>query len=171
MRSCKFDQLVQIVREILQEDHKVLVFSQFVKALAVIKDHFEQEGLPFSYIDGSMTAKSRSREVREFEKRDGKKLFLLSLRAGGIGINLTSADYVVLFDPWWNPAVESQAIDRTHRIGQTRKVIAYKLIVKDTVEEKILDLQEKKKKLVREIVAADETFFKSLSKDDILNLF
>jgi superfamily II DNA or RNA helicase len=171
VRSCKFEQLVQLVREILQEDHKVLVFSQFVKALSVMRDHFEREGLAFSYIDGSMSARNRSQEVRAFEKRDGNKLFLLSLRAGGIGINLTSADYVVLFDPWWNPAVESQAIDRTHRIGQTRKVIAYKLIVKDTVEEKILDLQEKKKKLVREIVGADEAFFKSLSKEDILNLF
>jgi superfamily II DNA or RNA helicase len=171
VRSCKFEQLVQLVREVLQEDHKVLVFSQFVKALAVIKEHFAREAIAFSYIDGTMPAKRRSQEVRAFEKRDGVKLFLLSLRAGGIGINLTSADYVILFDPWWNPAVESQAIDRTHRIGQTRKVIAYKLIVKDTVEEKILDLQEKKKRLVREIVAADASFFKSLSKEDILNLF
>jgi non-specific serine/threonine protein kinase len=136
-----------------------------------MKEHFEREGLAFSYIDGSMTATRRSREVRAFEKKDGARLFLLSLRAGGIGINLTSADYVVLFDPWWNPAVESQAIDRTHRIGQTRKVIAYKLIVKGTVEEKILELQDKKKKLVREIVAADAAFFKSLTSEDVLNLF
>jgi non-specific serine/threonine protein kinase len=171
MGSCKYEQLILLVQEILQENHKVLIFSQFVKALAIIREHFEREGIEFSYIDGSMSAKSRGQEVRRFERKDGIKLFLLSLRAGGIGLNLTAADYVILFDPWWNPAVETQAIDRTHRIGQTQKVIAYKLIVKGTVEEKILELQEKKKKLVREIIAADGSFFKSLSKEDILNLF
>jgi non-specific serine/threonine protein kinase len=109
--------------------------------------------------------------VRRFGRKDGPKLFLLSLKAGGLGINLTAADYVILFDPWWNPAVESQAIDRTHRIGQTQKVIAYRLIVKGTVEEKVLELQEKKKRLLRELISAESGFFKSLTKEDIMGLF
>ena len=99
------------------------------------------------------------------------KLFLLSIKAGGVGINLTAADYVILFDPWWNPAVESQAIDRSHRIGQKKNVFAYKLIVKDTIEEKILMLQEKKKKLVEDIITEESSFFKSLRKEDIIELF
>jgi len=171
IKSCKFEQLKSIVEEILQEKHKILIFSQFVKSLAIIKEYFEKEGFQFSYIDGSVSAGKRMKQIRNFQKKEGVDLFLLSLKAGGTGINLTSADYVILFDPWWNPAVESQAIDRTHRIGQTQKVIAYKMIVKATVEEKILMLQEKKKKLVREIITADSSFFKSLTKKDIINLF
>lgn len=169
--SCKYEQLIALVKEILQEDHKLLIFSQFVKALKIIRENFEKERIEFSYIDGSMSAKSRGQEVRRFGRKDGPKLFLLSLKAGGLGINLTAADYVILFDPWWNPAVESQAIDRTHRIGQTQKVIAYRLIVKGTVEEKVLELQEKKKRLLRELISAESGFFKSLTKEDIMGLF
>jgi len=110
-------------------------------------------------------------QIKKFQENEEVKVFLLSLKAGGVGINLTAADYVILFDPWWNPAVEAQAIDRTHRIGQTRKVIAYKMITKDTVEEKILELQKKKKELVENIITTEASFYKSLKKADIIDLF
>jgi SNF2 family DNA or RNA helicase len=155
--------------DILSENHKILVFSQFVKSLEIIKEHCEKNNYKYSYIDGS--TKERKKQIDEFQNQDDINVFLLSLKAGGVGINLTAADYVIIFDPWWNPAVEAQAIDRSHRIGQTKKVIAYKLIVKDTVEEKILKLQEKKKKLVSEIVTEESSFFKALKKEDVLDLF
>lgn len=171
IQSCKFEQLKNIVEEILQEKHKIIIFSQFVESLAIMKDYFEKEAYRFSYIDGAVPAGKRMKEIKNFQEKEEIRLFLLSLKAGGIGVNLTSADYVILFDPWWNPAVENQAIDRAHRIGQTQKVIAYKMIVKDTVEEKILQLQEKKKSLVRELITSESSFFKSLSKKDIIGLF
>jgi non-specific serine/threonine protein kinase len=118
-----------------------------------------------------MNAGKRKIEISTFQENEDYKVFLLSLKAGGVGINLTSADYVILFDPWWNPAVESQAVDRLHRIGQTRKVLAYKMVVKDTVEEKMLALQERKKKLVSELITTESGFFKSLSKEDVVRLF
>ncbi|PKL16878.1 MAG: hypothetical protein CVV49_13995 [Spirochaetae bacterium HGW-Spirochaetae-5] len=167
--SCKFDLFRDMFDEILAEGHKVLVFSQFVKSLKIIEADIVTKNLKYSYIDGS--TKKRDVEIKKFQDDASVNIFLLSLKAGGVGINLTSADYVILFDPWWNPAVEAQAVDRAHRIGQTRKVTAYKLIVKDTVEEKILKLQEKKKALVRDLISEEASFFKSLSGDDIINLF
>lgn len=167
--SCKFDAFREMLDEILMEDHKVLVFSQFVQVLDILKEYLETSGRPFAYIDGS--TRNREKQIKLFQEDENVRIFLLSIKAGGVGINLTGADYVILFDPWWNPAVEAQAIDRTHRIGQTRKVIAYKYIVRDTVEEKILRLQEKKKKLFQELITEDAGFFKSLSRDDIVDLF
>jgi SNF2 family DNA or RNA helicase len=113
----------------------------------------------------------RKIEIDKFQENEDHRIFILSLKAGGVGINLTSADYVILFDPWWNPAVENQAIDRLYRIGQSRKVIAYKMVVKNTVEEKMLELQERKKKLVGQLITTESSFFKSLEKEDIARLF
>ena len=164
-------QLKDMVDEILQENHKIVIFSQFVKCLDIIKKYFNRKNLDYSYIDGSLNAGKRKEEINTFQENEDRKIFLLSLKAGGVGINLTSADYVILFDPWWNPAVENQAVDRLHRIGQLRKVMAYKMVVKNTVEEKILELQERKKKLVSQLITTESSFFKSLKKEDIARLF
>jgi len=167
--SCKFEAMKDMLEDILEEGHKVLIFSQFVKSLKIIEKHINSLGIKYSYLDG--TVKNREEEIRKFQNQKEISIFLLSLKAGGVGINLTAADYVILFDPWWNPAVENQAIDRAHRIGQDHKVIAYKMIVKNTVEEKIVKLQERKKKLVTEVVAEDNAFLKTLTKDDVIDLF
>ncbi|HOJ63757.1 MAG TPA: DEAD/DEAH box helicase [Spirochaetota bacterium] len=169
LESTKFETLKDVIEEILMEDHKILLFSQFVQSLKIIEDYVKKKNIQYSYIDGQ--TKKRDVEIKKFQEDKNVKLFLISLKAGGVGINLTAADYVILFDPWWNPAVENQAVDRSHRIGQTKKVIVYRLIVKDTVEERILELQQRKKELVSELVTEDASFFKSLSKDDIMKLF
>jgi SNF2 family DNA or RNA helicase len=167
--SAKFDFFTEIIDDIVGEGHKVLIFSQFVEVLKRIKSHIEKNKYEYSYIDGQ--TKNREKEIDNFQKNEKCSLFLLSLKAGGVGINLTKADYVILYDPWWNPAVESQAIDRCHRIGQKNKVIVYKMIVKDSIEEKILAMQEKKKSLVKDIISEESTFYKSLNKEDIISLF
>ncbi len=169
--SGKFEQLKENIDELIQENHKILIFSQFVQALKIISSYLDSINLKYSYLDGSTTSTKRSKIIKEFQKNDELKIFLLSLKAGGVGINLTAADYVFIFDPWWNPAVEMQAIDRAHRIGQKRKVFSFKLIAKETVEEKILKLQERKKNLVKDIITTESSFFKSLSKKDIIDLF
>jgi superfamily II DNA or RNA helicase len=169
VESCKFDLFTDMLSDIVSEGHKVLVFSQFVKSLSYMEAHLKDRSFDYAYIDGS--TKKRDEQIQKFQNSPDVKVFLLSLKAGGVGINLTAADYVILFDPWWNPAVETQAIDRAHRIGQTRKVTAYKLIVKNTVEEKILKLQEKKRVLVSDLIAEETSFFKSLSGSDIVDLF
>jgi non-specific serine/threonine protein kinase len=169
VESIKFETLKDLMEEIIEEKHKVLLFSQFVKSLKIIEDEVKRKNIKYSYIDGQ--TKKRDVQIKKFQEDDNINLFLLSLKAGGVGINLTAADYVILFDPWWNPAVETQAVDRSHRIGQTKKVMVYKLIVKDTVEEKILELQNKKKELVSKLITEEASFFKSLSKKDIMNLF
>jgi non-specific serine/threonine protein kinase len=169
VESCKFEALKEMVSEIISEDHKVLIFSQFVKVLDQLREHFDEKKVDYSYIDGS--TRKRAEEIKRFQEDEKRKLFLLSLKAGGVGINLTAADYVIIFDPWWNPAVEAQAIDRSHRIGQTRRVIAYKYIVKNTIEEKMLELQNKKKKLVDDIISDESTLLTSLSRDEIMDLF
>ncbi len=171
IESSKFDLLKDTIDEILEEDHKIVIFSQFVETLKIIGTHLNAQQLPYAYIDGSIPAVKRKSEINRFQKDNNVKVFLLSLKAGGVGINLTAADYVILFDPWWNPAAESQAIDRTHRIGQKRNVIAYKMIVKDSIEEKILALQQRKKVLVDNIITTESSFYKSMTKNDILNLF
>lgn len=167
--SCKFESLKELVSEIIQEEHKVLIFSQFVGSLKKIRKYIEGQNIKYSYLDGS--TKNRKKEIQNFQTHEDIPIFLLSLKAGGVGINLTAADYVILFDPWWNPAVETQAVDRSHRIGQTKKVIVYKMIVKDTVEEKILKLQAKKKELTASLITEEARFFKSLTKEDILQIF
>jgi SNF2 family DNA or RNA helicase len=152
----------------IRDDHKILVFSQFVKHLSILADHLKEEKIDFAYLDGS--TKDRAAQVERFQEDSQLKVFLISLKAGGLGLNLTQADYVFILDPWWNPAIEAQAVDRAHRIGQENKVFTYKFITKDTVEEKILALQSRKKKLAAELITTEESFVKSLSKDDIQSL-
>ncbi len=165
--------LEELLREVLENtsDHKLLIFSQFTEMLALVKNVFIQHKIRHLYLDGSTPAARRKELVDEFQNSKNIKAFLISLKAGGLGLNLTSADYVYLIDPWWNPAVEDQAIDRTHRIGQTQKVFAYKMICKDTVEEKILQLQQKKKTLSKELISEEKSFIKKLTKDDVAFLF
>lgn len=163
--SGKFENVIHTLDNVLKGGHKVLIFSQFVKHLTIFKHHFEKELIPFAYLDGS--TKNRGEIVSEFQENKDLKVFLISIKAGGVGLNLTQADYVFILDPWWNPAVEQQAIDRSHRIGQEKKVFIYKFIAKDTVEEKILALQNRKKRLASSLITTEESFFKSLSKEDI----
>ena len=165
----KYDAFIEMLADILAEGHKMLVFSQFVKMLKVLRAHCDEHALVYEYLDGSTT--DRKERVERFQNDESVKLFLISLKAGGTGLNLTAADYVIHYDPWWNPAVEMQATDRTHRIGQTKQVFAYKLITRETVEEKILALQEKKQALVKSIITTDSGFMKSLTKEDVEVLF
>jgi non-specific serine/threonine protein kinase len=167
--SGKFEALKEILETILAEDHKVLVFSQFVRMLRIISGYLNENAVPYAYLDGH--TKDREQPVQQFQTDPAIRVFLISLRAGGFGLNLTAADYVILYDPWWNPAVEAQAIDRTHRIGQDKQVFSYKLIMRDSVEEKILQLQDRKKKLVSELIATDSGMFKHLTVEDIEVLF
>lgn len=163
----------ELMREIQENSggHKLLVFSQFTEMLQLIGKELELAGIAYCYLDGSTPAAKRKIEVERFQQDETIQVFLISLKAGGVGLNLTAADYVYLVDPWWNPAAEQQAIDRTHRIGQTRKIFAYKMICKDTVEEKILKLQEKKKSLADDLINEDSSFLKKLTKDDVAFLF
>ena len=139
--------------------------------LSLIRMELEKKEIPYVYLDGSTPAKERKNVVASFQENADYRVMLISLKAGGVGLNLTSADYVYLVDPWWNPATEQQAIDRTHRIGQTQKVFAYKMICKDSIEEKILHLQDKKKSLSADIISGESSFVKKLTRDDIQFLF
>jgi hypothetical protein len=163
--SAKLDLLLPQLTEVLDEGHKALVFSQFTSMLAIVRDRLDQEKIPYEYLDGR--TRNRGDKVERFQNDPGCKLFLISLKAGGLGLNLTAAEYVFLLDPWWNPAVEAQAIDRTHRIGQTSPVFAYRLIVKDTVEEKVLELQKHKRDLADAILSADNSLIRSLGREDL----
>jgi SNF2 family DNA or RNA helicase len=151
--------------EVLDGGHKVLVFSQFTSFLAILRRLLDARSIPYEYLDGKTT--DRQGRVAHFQEDPECRLFLVSLKAGGQGLNLTAADYIYILDPWWNPAVEAQAVDRAHRIGQTRRVFAYRLIAKDTVEEKILALQARKRDLADSIVRADNTMISTLSADDV----
>ncbi|SDE17279.1 Helicase conserved C-terminal domain-containing protein [Mucilaginibacter pineti] len=163
--SGKFENVVHTLANVLDGGHKVLIFSQFVKQLTIYREHFDREGVPYVYLDGS--TQNRGDVVKKFQEDTKTRVFLISIKAGGVGLNLTEADYVFILDPWWNPAVEQQAIDRTHRIGQTKNVFIYKFITKDSVEEKILALQQRKLSLSRALITTEESFIKSLSADDI----
>lgn len=165
----KLDILLPHIEELIEEGHKSLVFSQFTSMLSIVKEHFDKRGISYVYLDGK--TRNRKQVVEQFQNDPNTKVFLISLKAGGLGLNLTSAEYVFLLDPWWNPAVEAQAIDRAHRVGQTRQVFAYRLICKDTVEEKILDLQKKKRELADAILAAEEgSVLDSLTAEDLEQL-
>lgn len=167
--SGKFKEVTYMAETAMAEGHKVLVFSQFVSQLAIYKKWFDDEKIGYCYLDGSMTNEARQKAVQTFQEGN-TPFFLISLKAGGFGLNLTSADYVFMLDPWWNPAVERQAIDRAHRIGQTQNVFIYKFITRDSVEEKILALQEKKKLLADNIIETDESIIKQIDADEILAL-
>jgi SNF2 family DNA or RNA helicase len=147
----------------------VLVFSQFVSMLSLIKQALDEDGVRYAYLDGS--TKDRQGAVEAFQADDGPPVFLISLKAGGSGLNLTAADTVIHFDPWWNPAVEDQATDRAHRIGQTKVVTTYRLIAKGTIEEKILELGAKKRELVGAVLSEDMGGAKKLTKGDLEDLF
>jgi non-specific serine/threonine protein kinase len=165
--------LEELGREISENigDHKALIFSQFLGMLALIKERMKELEIDYEYFDGSTSAPDREKAIQRFQNDDNCRVFLISLKAGGVGLNLTAADYVYIVDPWWNPAVEQQAIDRTHRIGQTKNIFAYRMICKDTVEDKILKLQERKRALAAELITDDATFVKSLSREDVEYLF
>ncbi|MBX2923935.1 MAG: SNF2 helicase associated domain-containing protein [Chitinophagaceae bacterium] len=165
--------LEEIGRELTENisNHKALIFSQFLGMLALIKGKLKELDVPFEYFDGSTSATDREKAITRFQNDDTCRVFLISLKAGGVGLNLTAADYVYIVDPWWNPAVEQQAIDRTHRIGQTKNIFAYRMICKDTIEDKILQLQERKRSLAKDLIADDSTFVKSLTREDVEYLF
>ncbi|MCA6449592.1 MAG: SNF2 helicase associated domain-containing protein [Chitinophagaceae bacterium] len=165
--------LEEIGREITENisNHKALVFSQFLGMLALIKEKMKELGVDYEYFDGSSTVAERERSIHRFQNDENCRVFLISLKAGGVGLNLTAADYVYIVDPWWNPAVEQQAIDRTHRIGQTKNIFAYRMICTDTVEDKILKLQERKRNLAKDLITDDEGFVKTLTKEDVEYLF
>lgn len=150
------------------KDHKILVFSQFVGMLDLLKPELERHGIPFEYLTGQ--TKDRGWKVANFQENEEIRVFLISLKAGGVGLNLTQADYIYLIDPWWNPATENQAIDRSYRIGQTKNVIAVRMICSNTVEEKILTLQKKKKLLAQNLLKTDGTKFQGLSKQDLMDI-
>lgn len=168
--SIKLKELMKHITE-KTGNHKILIFSQFLGMLGMIKTNLSKIGIDYEYLDGSIAPKKRQKSVKRFQENEGCRVFLISLKAGGVGLNLTAADYVYLVDPWWNPAAEQQAIDRTHRIGQTQKVFAYKMICTNTIEEKILQLQEKKKSLATDIISTEKSFIKKLKRADIAYLF
>jgi superfamily II DNA or RNA helicase len=165
---------LKILKEHIAENtpnHKILIFSQFVKMLKVIEKELQSEGMEYAYLDGQSNQKNRQENVRKFQEQEDCRIFLISLKAGGTGLNLMAADYVYLVDPWWNPAVENQAIDRCYRIGQDKKVIAYRMICKNTIEEKIMDLKSRKTAIAGDIISTDENTLKQLDKEDIMALF
>ena len=163
--SAKLDMLLPRLMEILDEGHKALVFSQFTSVLEILRMHLDLEKIGYEYLDGQ--TRDRAAPVERFQNDPAVRLFLISLKAGGLGLNLTAAEYVFLLDPWWNPAVEAQAIDRTHRIGQTRSVFAYRIIAKDTIEEKVLALQANKREIADAIITQDNSLIRNLSSEDL----
>ncbi|MBT9392193.1 DEAD/DEAH box helicase [Hymenobacter sp. NST-14] len=166
--SGKLREVIRMVKSVVSEGHKVLVFSQFVKHLDIVRAALDERQIAYAYLDGN--TRDRHKEVARFQETEELRVFLISLKAGGVGLNLTAADYVFILDPWWNPAVEAQAVDRAHRIGQERTVFTYKFITQNTVEEKILALQNKKIQLVTDLITTDEAIIKSLTREDIEEL-
>jgi SNF2 family DNA or RNA helicase len=163
--SAKFDALLPQLMEVREEGHKSLVFSQFTSLLALLRARLDADNVVYEYLDGK--TRDREQRVKRFQEDPDCGVFLISLKAGGLGLNLTAAEYVFLLDPWWNPAVEAQAIDRAHRIGQTRHVFAYRLLAADTVEDKIVELQQTKRDLADAIVRADTGLLRTLKPEDL----
>jgi SNF2 family DNA or RNA helicase len=163
--SSKIDLLLQQLEDVVAEERKALVFSQFTSLLKILRIRLDKLGFTYEYLDGR--TRDRALRVRRFQEDPECPLFLISLKAGGLGLNLTAAEYVFLLDPWWNPASEAQAIDRTHRIGQGKKVFAYRLIAKDTVEERVLELQQSKRELADAIISRDNRLIGELSREDL----
>ncbi len=169
--SGKMDKLRDLVREVRSGGRKALIFSQYTKLLGLIKKEFESQGIPYFSLDGRTPQKRRKQRVDAFQESEESCFFLISLKAGGTGLNLTAADYVFILDPWWNPAVEMQAVDRTHRIGQEKKVVSYRLISEASVEEKVLSLQEKKQEMVSSVLSGSNDMIKNLTREDLEHLF
>lgn len=168
--SGKYESVIESAKKIIENGHKVLIFSQFVQHLNLFKTHFEENKTPFLSIDGSVVSKKRQELVDLFQKDPKYQIFFIQLKSGGSGLNLTAADYVFILDPWWNPAVERQAMDRTHRIGQNKPVIVYKFISKESIEEKIIHLQEKKNRVSDDILDINEQNVNNWDKKEIINL-
>lgn len=163
--SAKLDVLLDQLAEVLDEGHKALVFSQFTSLLSIVRSSLESKGFGYEYLDGK--TQDRQARVEHFQNDPDCKVFLISLKAGGVGLNLTAADYVFILDPWWNPAAEAQAIDRAHRIGQTRRVCAYRLIAKGSIEEKVLELQDAKRDLATAIIGEENSLIRDLKAEDL----
>ncbi|ACT95781.1 DEAD/DEAH box helicase [Dyadobacter fermentans] len=166
--SGKFEDVLYKLQTVMSEDHKILIFSQYIKHLDLFRHYLDEKEINYAYLDGA--TRDRQEQVESFQNDENIKIFLISLKAGGLGLNLTAADYVFILDPWWNPAIEAQAVDRAHRIGQDRTVFTYKFITKNSVEEKILALQRSKKQLADDLISSEEGFIKSLTREDVLNL-
>ncbi|MCK5077443.1 MAG: DEAD/DEAH box helicase, partial [Calditrichia bacterium] len=166
--SGKWQLLLDKIEDVIIEKHKVLIFSQYVRFLKLLKDELIRRNVSFAYIDGQ--TRDRQEQVDQFQNDPNKRVFLLSLKAAGVGLNLTAADYVILMDPWWNPAVENQAVDRAHRIGQTKNIFVYRFICANSIEEKIINIQKDKIKLSESILPEDSSLIKELNKNDILKL-
>jgi SNF2 family DNA or RNA helicase len=168
LSSSKLDAFEELVDELLDNKHKALVFSQFVGHLTLIRELLDKKKIPYHYLDGSIPVAQRKQAMNAFQAGEGD-LFLISLKAGGTGLNLTAADYVIHMDPWWNPAVEDQASDRAHRMGQKRPVTVYRLVAKDTIEDKIVALHHQKRDLANSLLEGGELSGK-MSVDDMLLL-
>jgi len=166
--STKLSTFLEIVAELIENKHKALVFSQFVTHLTIVRKALDQLGIKYQYLDGSCSMNDREKSVKKFQGGEGD-LFLISLKAGGLGLNLTAADYVIHLDPWWNPAVEDQASDRTHRIGQMRPVTIYRLVAKNTIEEKIIHLHNTKRDLADTLLEGSDKSAK-LSMAELVSL-
>jgi non-specific serine/threonine protein kinase len=167
--SGKFQLIEECIIDVISEGHRILVFSQFVKALELMKERISEKGVLSEILTGA--TRDRQSVVDRFQNQNGAPVFFISLKAGGTGLNLTSADYVIHMDPWWNPSAENQASDRAYRIGQTRPVFVYKMITKDSIEERVLQMQERKRNLMQSIIHTENSFFKQLTRDDVLAMF
>ncbi len=159
-----------MVQEIIAEGGRILIYSQFVEMLKIMRKWLEAEGIRFEYLTGETPSHKRGEMVDRFNETEDIPVFLISLKAGGTGLNLTGADYVILYDPWWNPAAEDQAADRAHRIGQSKNVFVYRMVTRGTVEEKIMKLKERKRDLVSSIISADQAIGKTLSFEDLKDI-
>ncbi len=166
--SAKLEALLEQLEEVIAEGHKVLVFSQFTSLLALVRTALKARNIPYEYLDGATS--NRKAKVERFQQEAACPVFLISLKAGGHGLNLTAADYVFILDPWWNPAVEAQAIDRAHRMGQSKRVFAYRIIARDTVEEKVLELQQQKRDLAEAIISENQSLIRKLTAEDLQRL-
>lgn len=167
--SGKFQLIEESIIDTISSGHRILVFSQFVKALEIMRNRIAEKGIQSEILTGA--TRDRQGVVERFQRQNGAPVFFISLKAGGTGLNLTSADYVIHIDPWWNPSAENQASDRAYRIGQTRTVFVYKMITKDSIEERVLQMQEKKQNLMQSVIQTENNFFKQLTRDDVMGLF
>ena len=166
--SAKYDMLLDLLQTLIEGKHKTVIFSQYTRMLQIMREDFEAKGIRFVYLDGS--SKNRLEVVKKFNEDLSISVFLVSLKAGGTGLNLVGADTVIHYDMWWNPALENQATDRVHRLGQKQSVSAYKLIALDTIEEKIAEMQRRKKGLVKKVVSCDDEVIAKLTWEDVLEL-
>lgn len=169
--SSKLNQCMQITKDAVEGGHKILLFSGYTSMFNILEKELKKEGIEYFKLTGQTKVSDRIKLVEEFNENDKIKVFLISLKAGGTGLNLTGADMVIHYDPWWNISAENQATDRTYRIGQKKNVQVYKLITKNSIEERIYELQQKKEKLIDSMLSTKETFVNKLSKEDIMELF